>query len=192
MGLWDFGSRHILGMGWITNTLYLLVTDGDGLYVERLTLESDARDTGLDWKILLDRRITESSCSPVYDPVMESTRFTLPYTPDIQPSLVARDTGRLLTVLEWEGRNVTVAGNHEATPLFIGLPYEARFRFSPPVASSSSSGGKIVIGDSRLQIRSWMLNYDRSGSFMWKSPPHAVPPAYTKAQVPSSARRKAA
>lgn len=164
-GLWDFGSRHILGMGWITNTLYLLVTDGDGLYVERLTLESDARDTGLNWKILLDRRITEASCFLSHDAATESTRITLPYTPEARPSLVTRDTGRLLAVLEWEGRNVTVAGNHEATPLFIGLPYEARFRFSPPVASSRSSGEKIVIGDSRLQIRSWMLNYDRSGSF---------------------------
>lgn len=164
-GIWDFGSRRVLGMGWIANTLYLLVTDGDGLFVERLTLESDAKDAGLDWKILLDRRVTEEVCSPRYDPVTESTRFTLPWTPDVQPALVTRDTGRLLAVLEREGNSVTVAGNHAATPLFIGLPYEARFRFSPPVASSAASGEKIVIGDSRLQIRSWMLNYDRSGSF---------------------------
>lgn len=169
-GRWDFGGRAILGMGWVGNTCWFVFADLDGLSLEKLVLESDARDAGLEYKVHLDRRVTETQASAAYDAVTDETMFTLPYTLSETPELFLRVTGRdvagtLLHPLRYQDNSVTVGGDWTREALYIGLPYTAVYRFSPPIASASRDGEKIVIGDSRLQIRSWLINFDRSGRF---------------------------
>jgi len=76
------GDKAILGADLIDSDLYLIVEYSDGVYLEKVVLRPENVDTGTSIEVLLDRKITEASCSvALTNPAgldVQST-ITLPY-----------------------------------------------------------------------------------------------------------------
>lgn len=185
-GKWDLsqedGAVSVKGFYFVNSTLYIVVQRGsDGLFLERVRLESARLDVYQDFITHLDRRITESECTSVtYDSGTNLTTWTLPYTVrSDHMAVVTRGTvggatgGREINITATKGSNaITAAGDWSSTDVFIGNKYRAYYEVSEPVLKEASPGGGQVANQSgRLQVRNFSVSYNNTGYFNVKITP---------------------
>lgn len=171
---WTFGDDvRILNVDFINSELYLVVSRGGGVYLEKLNIEAGAVDTGLTYAVGLDRRVHISSCNPQYDAETNRTTVTLPYVDE--PGIVAAnaDTGAVIPVVEVTMGTVVLKGDQRGANVFLGCRYRKRYVFSPLMLrrAAARGDGATAVTTGRVQIRYMTLVYQNSGYFEVKVTP---------------------
>lgn len=185
------GDKAILGADLIDSDLYLIVEYSDGVYLEKVVLRPENVDTGTSIEVLLDRKITEASCSvALTNPAgldVQST-ITLPYPIAANSTMVvvgryfAGNTvqhGQVIvpisqTLTGGAGGNGTlvVRGNLTAAKFYVGELYDMLYEFSTQYLKEQPPGGGIaVVAGPKLQLRTWTMIFDQTSHFELKVTP---------------------
>lgn len=185
------GDKAILGADMIDSDLYLVVEYSDGVYLEKVVLRPENVDTGTSIEVLLDRKITEASCSvALTNPAgldVQST-ITLPYPIAANSTMVvvgryfAGNTvqhGQVIvpisqTLTGGAGGNGTlvVRGNLTAAKFYVGELYDMLYEFSTQYLKEQPPGGGIaVVAGPKLQLRTWTMIFDQTSHFELKVTP---------------------
>ena len=163
-----FADSQIEGIGFLGDELHIINKRTEGWFLEKMDFRSDARDTDQDYLTHLDRRITETECSAVvYDPVADTTEFTMPYdiTSGVEMMVFTRGSGGGLaaTVISAVagGTSLVVSGDYSATEVFIGESYTMRYDFKTrPLLGER---GPYLSG--RYQYRTGVIDFEDTGYF---------------------------
>lgn len=172
---WTFGTDATLyGLGIIDTTLYLCLKRTDGIYLEKIMLQSGVLDGNLNFSIHLDRKCEVTG---VYDGGNDWTTWTLPYEDASTDFLVIRgpDFG------QQEGNSVTnttrpsnttirVSGDFSAGECWVGRKYTHEYTFST-IFVRDGDGQAIVSG--RLQLLKLYVSFANSGYFYMTVTPGA-------------------
>ncbi len=175
---WAFSTEDkILSASFIESSLYLIVVRGSKTYIDVVSLESGAVDTGSSISFRLDRGVDAvEDCAVVYDGTY--TDFTLPY--DTLAELVVVVRGDDETYAEGlivphqcpDTSTVRLTGDWTGSCLLIGQKFTARYRFSTFYMRSSEAGGGVgASANGRLQLRYLALDYAQTGFFRLRSKP---------------------
>lgn len=182
---WTFAGTTIRGMSWIGSTLYVVIQRGsEGLFLEKITVEPNRRDTYSQFIVTLDRRIsltpTSSGGSPnaSYNSSTDATTITLPYNIRSGSTMAAVKQAVLVSGNEVEGgynltvesataggATLVVGGNWIGVPLWIGEQYTMKYQFSQPYLKQSDGSRTTSLSSGRFQIRAMQLSYNNSSSF---------------------------
>lgn len=175
---WDFGANaRVLSGTYLGGYLMLVIARADGLYLERVNLQSGARPASSPVQVHLDRRL---ELTGVYVPQNDRTQVNLPYGADtsrfqlVRGSAFTAQPGALIdpTTYTWIGNTILqVPGNQTAGPLIGGHKYELRFQFSQQFPRKSD-GTAITSG--RLQLRTMTVSYQNTGFFKTEVAPYGL------------------
>ena len=165
---WTF-TGDVVAARFLVDTLYLVVRYPDGTYLESLELLADQADDGTNYLTYLDRRIDESKTTVSYDPVTDKTTFSLPYpaagvtvVTRFDPSQPDEAPGVVQTADSVTGNDLVLLGNWTGKPLYFGLGYTKRYRFSRPLIRNQA-GRPMLTG--RLQLQKFLVRYSDTGYF---------------------------
>jgi len=185
------GAKSILGASMVDSELYLVVQYNDGVYMEKSILRPENVDTGTTVEILLDRKITEATCSvALTNPAgldVQST-ITLPYPIAADSTMVvvgrsfagnSLQHGQLVvpisqTLTGGAGGNGTlvVRGNLTAAKFYVGELYDMLYEFSTQYLKEQPPGGGLaVVAGPKLQLRTWTMIFDQTSHFELKVTP---------------------
>ncbi len=173
---WDFDPDVcILGVGFINSDLYMISEhDGEGVFLEAISLESGKTDDNTDYVTHLDQRITEDECSSVvYSAGSHTTTYTLPYDILGTMQVVSRANGSNVpgllgdTVAAVPGTNtIEIVGDTSAEDVWIGRQYNLNYTFSEPVIKQEAKGGgQVAVMSAHIMLRTWSISYDSTGYF---------------------------
>lgn len=174
---WEFGEgAELLSGAYLGGFLYLILKRPDGLFLERINLQADAKAPGCSHQVHLDRR-----CSVTGSVAAGSTVFEVPYVPDHDRFRLVRTDqfGKPLSLIdpstyEWATSNtVVVPGFENAGPVIGGEAYTFRYRFSPQYLRRSD-GTAVTTG--RTQLRTFTVNYRDTGYFKTSVAPYGTDP----------------
>lgn len=162
-------SDAILSIANASAEIYLVVQRSDGVYLERMHIQSMEPDEGMDFLVHLDRK---ASVYGGYDPETHTTFWTPPYpvTEDDHDYTVVigggfpGKAGRELPVTIVGGR-LTAPGRYSAAPCFIGRQYPTRLRLSELFVRESRDVAAAVLAGGRLQILKMTVLIKDSGYF---------------------------
>jgi hypothetical protein len=157
-------NESLLGMEFVGSVAYVVIRRADGIYLESMNFQSNDKDTGLPFEVLLDRKVYLSG---TYDPATVRTSWTLPWNASGSVWAVLGEgfgtqRGAALQLSHNEGSTVSVPGDWSAAPAFIGVRYTARFRFSEQYIKDANNG---VIASAIIKIRRMLISYATSGYF---------------------------
>ena len=180
-GKWVFNPvSKLINMDFIETDCYMIFQHSDGVYLEKMSVESGGIDLYSDlytdegYVTHLDKRVTESQLTSItYDSVSDISTLTVPYTIDGEMQVVTRPrsdgtgtSGVVKTIITSGTNFVTVAGDMTSVQLFVGEKYEQRYRFSTQVVKEQAAGGgQNVISSGRLQIVTWHVTFANTGYF---------------------------
>ncbi|SCW77051.1 hypothetical protein SAMN02927900_04758 [Rhizobium mongolense subsp. loessense] len=169
---WTFpASDTLLSVEFVESNLYLIIRRADGVFIESMPVNPGTKDTGFDFGLHLDRKVTEASCTVSYNATTNQTTITPPYTMQAGEEfvIVSRDgdplkkPGQIIPYTP-SGNTMVVAGKVEK--FFLGRNYVMRYRFSTFVIKEEAvGGGQMTVGEGRIQLRKANLTYDTSGYF---------------------------
>jgi len=185
------GAKTILGAAILDSDMYLTIQYNDGVYLEKVALRPETVDTGSTIELLLDRKVTEASCSTaVTNPggLGVQTTITLPYPMATTGTMavVGRDVsgntishGQVInptseTLTGGAGGNGTmvVKGDLSSAKFFVGELYDMGYEFSTPyLKEQPSAGGMAVVAGPKLQIRTWAVVFDDTSHFVLRVTP---------------------
>lgn len=172
-GKFTFGTDDvILNCDLITNTLYLVIQRPDGIYLESMTLQEALVDTGMSFRIHLDRKV---SLTGSYDAPTNKTTWTLPYVEAGDVSVVLGTSftsgkGSRLNTTRPNSTTISATGNYSAHSCVVGRNYISRYRFSEQYVRD---GNKVAVTGGKLMLRRMHLNYSNSGQFKIEVTPKA-------------------
>lgn len=161
---WILSSNAtILNMEMMGTRLYLVVQRPDGVFLEYIDIQAGLVESDLPILVLLDRKI---KLSGTYSVQTGKTTWTLPYQESgvqvVLPGSFTSQKGASLTV-EMPAPNLVEAfGDYSAAPVFLGIPYTMRYRFSPQYAKDQKD---VSMGMADFRIRNFSLFYTKSGYF---------------------------
>ena len=186
------GGKSVIGVDLIDSDLYALVQYSDGVYLEKIVTHPETVDVGTTVEMLVDRKVTEASCSVALTTPsgldVQST-ITLPYPINTSLSnmavvgrFYAGNTlmhGQVVQVLSstaagGAGGNgtLTVRGNLTAAKFYVGELYDMLYEFSTQyLKEQPPGGGMAVIAGPKLQLRTWTMLFDKTSSFSVKVTP---------------------
>lgn len=160
----------ILNCEFIETTLWLVVKRSDGVFLERLDIETGVNDAGLPMVVHLDRRLTETKVQSLsFDGTY--TTFSLPYVlPDPQALKIVSRPGNA-DIAPGKVIPYTVTGGvyrvrANLTHFYAGIDYEHRYTLSPLlVREDAAGGGRVANTEGRIQLRRALINYADTGYF---------------------------
>ena len=166
----------ILGIEYVDTALYIVVKRADGVYLDKLRMESGLGDVGSDYRTLLDRRVDQAAATPVYDSSTSETTITLPYKVYTGSTMevITKVGERIPVTTQTNDSNVIkvqadlsgTATDTTRRTYWVGEKYEMVYRFSDLVMREpSSSGGENIIAEGRVQVRYLTLNFSSSSFF---------------------------
>jgi hypothetical protein len=162
-------SDSVLGIEFVDTTLYIVVKRTDGIYLDKMRMESGLVDTGSTYRTLLDRRTDETTASRVYDSNTGLTTITLPYKAYTGSTIevITKGGRRIPVATQTNGSpTITVAEDISAVTYWIGEQYEMVYEFSDLVfREPTQTGGTAAITEGRFQIRYITLSFTNSGFF---------------------------
>ena len=185
------GSKTILGASILDSDMYVVVEYSDGVYLEKVALRPETVDANSTIELLVDRKVTEASCSTaVANPggLGVQTTITLPYPMASTGTMtvVGRDVaGNTIshaqiinpiseTLTGGAGGNGTmvVKGDLSSAKFFVGELYDMEYEFSTPyLKEQPSAGGIAVVAGPKLQIRTWAVVFDETSHFVLRVTP---------------------
>jgi hypothetical protein len=186
------GGKSVIGVDLVDSDLYAVVQYSDGVYLEKVVTHPETVDAGTTVELLLDRKVTEASCSVALTTPggldIQST-ITLPYPINTSLSnmavvgrFYAGNTlmhGQVVQILSstaagGAGGNgtLTVRGNLTGAKFYVGELYDMLYEFSTQyLKEQPPGGGMAVIAGPKLQLRTWTMLFDKSSSFSIKITP---------------------
>jgi hypothetical protein len=171
---WTIGTistDSILNVDFIENTLYIINERGDGVHLESIDVSPALVDTGATYLTHLDKKLTNTQVTEVYDAGTNQTTITLPYVVDNTMKVVGRSgasnkAGREINIISQSGTSVIVGGDITTNNYFVGEQYEFSFVFSQQFMQiADTAGSRISVKEGRLQIRNWSVSYNDTGFF---------------------------
>ena len=147
-GKWSFPGPNVTvkHAAFVENTAFLVI-DRDGvLSLESVDVASGLVDTGLEFVVHLDRRVTETDLGIVYDSGSLTSTITLPYALDDATERVAfveRDTGLEIPVTSQSSTTAVVQGDFTSVNLFAGVRYEMEYTFTVPLVKMTREGAVL-------------------------------------------------
>jgi len=156
---WTFTGVKIIGVMSLESYLYVLASEGTTTKLFKLDLRN-LKDTTIGHGVYLDLK---TSVSGTYDAATGLTTFTSPYGAKTGLLAVDRTNGNNYTATNTSGSTYTIKGNH--TSLYIGVPYESKYRLSTPYIRENTGRGLVAITTGRYQIRNILFNFENSGFF---------------------------
>ena len=135
---WNFPGATILSAFFVDAVLYLLVNRGGQTALETMRVNPQLLD-GTSPVTYLDRRIgSDQLPAPTYDPVSDTTVYTLPYTPTSTAVFRAATRANAAAgqfqdapVASISGAAVTLQGNTTGLLLYFGELFTTSYTFSP-------------------------------------------------------------
>ena len=186
------GGKSVIGVDLVDSDLYAVVQYSDGVYLEKVVTHPETVDAGTTVELLLDRKVTEASCSVALTTPggldIQST-ITLPYPINTSLSnmavvgrFYAGNTlmhGQVVQILSstaagGAGGNgtLTVRGNLTGAKFYVGELYDMLYEFSTQyLKEQPPGGGMAVIAGPKLQLRTWTMLFDKTSSFSIKITP---------------------
>ena len=185
------GAKTILGASILDSDMYVVLEYNDGVYLEKVALRPETVDEGSTIELLLDRKVTEASCSTaVTNPggLGVQTTITLPYPMATTGTMavVGRDvagntishgqviipTSETLTGGAGSNGTMVVKGDLSSAKFFVGELYDMAYEFSTPyLKEQPSGGGMAVVAGPKLQIRTWAVVFDNTSHFVLRVTP---------------------
>lgn len=169
---WPMGAVTILDVSFIGPKLYLVVQRADGVFLESMGIEANRTDTGFEFEVNLDRKISHLDCAVAYASNTNETTFDLPYAEVGTMRLVVYETlgskklGSTPTITRPNSGVVVVKGDYSIVKCYLGLEYTWKYVFSTFLLKDrSQSGGEKPLPGRRLQIKIVKLLFDRTGHF---------------------------
>ena len=177
---WVFPSTDtVLNVDFIESDLWLVIQRADGVFLEVVPIEPGRVDPGLDYMVMLDRRLSQATvvsrtflAGQVFPEGI--TEFRLPYVVPQgaefvivgAPGDATYKPGQVIsyTTRQDNGTVYRVRGN--LTQFYCGTQYSFRYRFSTLVVrEEAAGGGQTAIGQGRLQLRRMTVQFSRTGYF---------------------------
>jgi hypothetical protein len=164
---WTFHANDvILSCEIINSIIYLnIFRPGEGVYLEAIDLMTEVCDSGLQFKVLLDRRATATG---TYNAATGITTWTLPYPIAVTRKVeVVRGpdfTGNGMAIPTFRAASTTTVcanGNHTAGECYVGIPYKLRYQLSEQFLKQDSSE-TVSVTNGRLQLIKMMLRFAKS------------------------------
>lgn len=166
---WDFG-KTILSAEFIDTDLYLTILDGTDVRILKVPCQVGAKDTGMDFMVLLDQRVELSGGT--YDSVNNRTSYVMPY---VVPSNIEAWTGysatgtykpgHKLLINSFTSTTLRLVGDTRNEKVYAGLPYTFRYRFSPLHVRRDAGGAPMVITEGRTQLLRMRLTFSETAFF---------------------------
>lgn len=191
---------QILDMEMIESSAWLVIQRPDGIYMERMELETGRDDDGLGYAILLDRRCRGNTLPLTFNAPVEgsgsslgTTTVSLPWAiPEgaavavvAAPGNVRYPGGYLIPFTTEDAYTVSLEDDQTGGAFYVGLIYEMRYTFSPLLLRSEApGGGQIAVTEGRLQLSFMNLVYSKSGYFRVEVTP-TQRPTYTRVMAGS-------
>jgi hypothetical protein len=173
-------SSNIRGFDFIDSELYLIMGDGTNLHLEKAIMENGVTDTGLDYKLLLDKRLdsaetTQYTLTATYDAPSKTTTISgfpsktvnsVVVNYDITDLVVYTKGGTFVAFTRTSATAGTVSGDLSSTPFFAGVPYDMLYRFSNQILKQPTERGGRSASDYTFQtIRNASVEYADTGHF---------------------------
>ena len=190
---WEFNAgKSVIGVDLVDSDLYVVVQYSDGVYLEKIVTHPETVDVGTTVEMLVDRKVTEASCSVALTTpsgLDTQSTITLPYPINTSTSnmavvgrFFAGNTlahGQVVQILSstaagGAGGNgtLTVRGDLTGAEFFVGELYNMTYEFSTQyLKEQPPGGGMAVISGPKLQLRTWTMLFDKSSSFSIKITP---------------------
>lgn len=175
---WDFGAgSKVLSAAYLGGSLVLVISRADGLFLERVNLQSGAKPASAPLQVYLDRR---TELTGTYVAGTQKTTFNLPYAPTQSTFRLVRGTGAVTrpgslvdpASYEWlSTTSLRVPGNETGYAVLGGNAYELRFKFSQQFPRRSD-GTAVTSG--RLQLRTMTVAYQGTGYFKTEVAPYGL------------------
>lgn len=168
---WTLDGATVLDAQWINSDLYVVASRADGVFLERLQMDTAAQDPEVGFLVGLDRRVRAEDAAVLPDQPVPTSEVELPYpaSPSIRCVEIAGPgaiVGREIKVLGVDGHKVHLSGNLTGRTLLLGYAYESRARFSQFFPRMpSQTGGLTTRQDGRLQVQHLAVVYDNAGYF---------------------------
>lgn len=172
-GTWTFNGQ-IKAFEFVDASLYLFINRLDGLYLERVGMEEDAKRTLTAFPVDLDQKITLAACTRSFSASTGKTTITLPYAyPTSLVALVlapaATNSGIQFPMTLVSGNVFTVDGDVTAfTDAIIGQRYSFSWVLSTQYMREQKGQGMVVIQDGRLSMRYLSVQYKDTSAFTIK------------------------
>jgi hypothetical protein len=156
---WTLPNGKIIGGMTFESYIYLIVSEGKTTKLLKIDLRN-LKDVTTGFGIFLDLK---TKVTGTYASGTDLTTVTSPY--GVKTGLIAVDAtnGNNFTLTATTGSSYTLLGNH--TNIWLGVPYESRYRLSPQYVRENTGRGLIAITAGRYQIRNISFNYENSGYF---------------------------
>ena len=159
----------ILGIEFIDTTLYLVVKRADGIFLDKMRMETGLVDTGVAYRTLLDRRVDQTAATPSYSSSTGNTTITMPYKAYNNSTIeVITKAGKRIPVATQtnDSNQIVVAEDLSSTAYWLGEQYEMVYEFSDVVMREpTQGGGDVAIAEGRVQVRYLTLTFNDSGFF---------------------------
>jgi hypothetical protein len=189
------GQAIVENVDFIDNKLYVVVTRGDGTYLERIDFQSSKADPTSIYSVLLDRKVSNQGLPINFDANTGLTTITLPYGIDPEKAtVVTRSTipagpgyqpqnvggngggqqfivtagvgGAIVPVNTVNANYITLKGNYTSVPLWIGENYTMEHTLGRVVIRAPGSrGNPTVVSVGKLYLRRAALSYDKTRTF---------------------------
>lgn len=170
---WIFRGATVRGMAWLRSSLYIVVQRGnEGLFLERLIVEPNRKDTDSQFVTALDRRA--SVTGGAYNSASDETTLTIPYNVEagavisvVKQATVSTEAGYELdvTAAVVGGTTVKVRGNWTGVLLWVGEKYTMKYQFSTPYLRQSDGQRPVTLSTGRFQLRGMSVVYANTSFF---------------------------
>jgi hypothetical protein len=145
---WEFDvGCEILSAEFIESTLYLTIKRADGVFLEKVNIEVGFKDAYSDFSTRLDRRLTNSATTLLYNATSDTTKITLPY------AYTGADTLQVVT----RDASATTATGGRVLNIFQGN-YAASFNGNGQYLEASTSA-ETTVGSGSFAFSGW-INLD--------------------------------
>jgi hypothetical protein len=178
---WTFpDGEKVMGYDFIKSTLYLVIERSDGIYLEKMELDTGNQDdSNTGYNLLLDRKVfsDNSEVTPVYDGGTDKTTYTFssivweskPLMVGIEGNSIDNPPGYSVDIEgtdTFNSNTVVCDGDTTADDFVFGIPFESEYEPSRIVAKRQDSrGSQVPITEGRLQLFWMTLRYAFTGYF---------------------------
>ena len=159
----------ILGIEFIDTTLYIVTKRSDGIFLDKMRMETGLTDSGVSYRTHLDRRTDQAAATPAYNSTTGETTITMPYKAytGFTMEVVTKAGERIpVTTQTNDSNQIKVGVDLSSTNYWVGVQYEMVYTFSDLVMRESArTGGENIIAEGRVQVRHLTINFSDSSFF---------------------------
>jgi len=158
-------NTTILGIEFIDTTLYLVVKRSDGIFLDKMRMESGLVDAPKSYRTLLDRRVDQAACTLSVD----GLTITMPYKAYTGTTMevITKAGARIPVTTQTNDSNQLVMSSAlTGVDYWLGEAYEMVYQFSDVILREPSmGGGTSPVTEARVQVRYITLTFSNTGFF---------------------------